>query len=366
MSSLSCHLGDSPFSASTWGIFSCGIRTQLCHVGSSSLTRDRTRAPAFGQQNLSQWTTFTYWTLFLLLLLLINDFYMIVGNLVYSVHYCVPSTWFTVGSFKKKKNLLVYFWLCWIFPASCCCSVVQLCPTFWDCMDCSTPGFPVLHHLPELVQTHVHWDGDAIQSSHPLLNPSHSAFNLSQHPGLFQWAGSLNQVPNFSFSISPSNEYSRLTSFRIDWFDLLAAQGSLKSLLQRHSSKASIFWHSAFFIIQLSHPYVTTGKTIALTIPTFVGKVMSLLFSKLSRFVMAFLPRSKHLLISWVQSRSTVILEPKKIKPVTVSIISPSICHEVMGPDAVIFTFWILNLSQLFHSPLSPSSPSSVPLCFLP
>ena len=116
--------------------------------------------------------------------------------------------------------------------------------------------------------------------------------------------------------------------------DLLAVQGTLRSLLQHHSSKASILWHSAFFIVQLSHPYMTTGKTIALTRRTFVGKVMSLLFNVMSRLVITFLSRSKYLLISWLQSPSAVILEPKKIKSVTVSTVSPSICHEVMGPDA--------------------------------
>ena len=133
----------------------------------------------------------------------------------------------------------------------------------------------------------------------------------------------------FSFSISPSNEYSGLISFRMDWFDLPAVQGTLKSLLQHHSSKASMLRHSAFFIVQLTRPYVTTGKTIALTRRTFVGKAMSLLFNMLSRLVIAFLPRSKCLLISWLQSPSAVILELKKIKSDTVSIMSPSICHEV-------------------------------------
>ena len=136
---------------------------------------------------------------------------------------------------------------------------------------------------------------------------------------------------SFIFSISPSNDYSGLISFRIDWLDLLAVQGTLKSLLQHHSLKASILWHSAFLIGQLSHPYMTTGKTIALTRQTFVGKVMFLLFNTLSRLVITFLPRSKHLLISWLQSPSPVILEPRKIKSATVSIVSPSICHEVMG-----------------------------------
>ena len=145
--------------------------------------------------------------------------------------------------------------------------------------------------------------------------------------------------PNYwscSFNISPSNEYSGLTSFRMDWLDLLAVQGTLKSLLQHHSSKASILQHSAFFRVQLSYPYMTTGKTIALTRWTFIGKVISLLFNMLSRSVIAFLPRSKCLLISWLQSPSAMILEPPKIKSVTVSIVSPSICHEVMGLDAMI------------------------------
>ena len=125
----------------------------------------------------------------------------------------------------------------------------------------------------------------------------------------------------------------------MDWLDLLVVQGTLKSLLQHHSSKASILGHSAFFIVQLSHPYMTTGKTVALTRWTFVGKVMFLLFNRLSRFVIIFLPRGKHLLISWLQSPSVVILEPQNIKSVTVSIVSPSICHEVMGPDAMIFVY---------------------------
>ena len=142
---------------------------------------------------------------------------------------------------------------------------------------------------------------------------------------------------SFSLSISPSNEYSGLISFRIDWLDLLPVQGTLKRLLQHHSSKASILQHSAFFIVQLSHPYMTTGKTIALTRWTFVDKVMSLLFNMLSRLVTTFLPRSNHVLISWLQSPSAVILEPQKIKSDTVSTVSPSISNEVMGPDAMIF-----------------------------
>ena len=144
---------------------------------------------------------------------------------------------------------------------------------------------------------------------------------------------------SFSFSTSPSNEYLGLISFRIDWFDLLAVQRSLKGLIQQHIFKPSVLHRSAFFMVQLSHPYPTTGKTIAWTNWTFVSKVMSRLFNMLSRLVITFLPSSKHLLISWLQSPSTVILEPKKIKSVTVSIVSPSICHEVMGPDVMIVEF---------------------------
>ena len=152
---------------------------------------------------------------------------------------------------------------------------------------------------------------------------------------------------SFSFNIRPSNEHSGLISFRMDWLDLLVVQGPLKSLLQHRSSKASILLHSAFFIVQVSHPYMTTGKTIALTKWTFVSKVMSLLFNTLSRLVMVFLPRSKCLLISWLQSPSAVILEPPKIKSATVSTVSPSICHEVMGWDAM-----ILELSCFFDDPV--------------
>ena len=170
---------------------------------------------------------------------------------------------------------------------------------------------------------------------------------------------------SFSFSIIPSNEYSGLISFRIDWFDLLAVQQTLKSLLQLQSSKASVLWCSAFFMVQLSHPYMTTGKTIPLTRWTFVGKVMSLLFNMLSRLVITFLPRSKCLLISWLQSLSTVILDPKKIKSVTVFTVSPSICHEMIGPDAMILVFWMLSSKPTFHSPLSLSSRGSLLLLLL-
>ena len=171
----------------------------------------------------------------------------------------------------------------------------------------------------------------------------------------------------FSFSINLSNEYSGLISFRMDWLNLLAVQGTLKSLLQHHSSKASVLQCLAFFIVQLSHPYMTNGKTIALTRWTFVGKVMALLFNMLSMLVVAFLPRSKHLLISWLQSPSAVISEPPEIKSDTVSSVSPCICHEVMGPDTMILVFCCWVLSQLFHSPLSLSSRGSLVLLhFLP
>ena len=188
-------------------------------------------------------------------------------------------------------------------------SVAQSCPTLCNHMNRSTPGLPVHHQLPESTQTHVHWVSDAIQPSHPLSSPSPLALNLSQHQGLFQWVSSLHQVAKvweFQLQHSPSNKHPGLVSFRMDWLDLLAVQGTLKSLLQHHSSKASICRHSAFFTIQLSHPYMTTGKTITLTRWTFVGKVMSLLFNMLSRLVITFLPRSKRLLISWLQSLSVI------------------------------------------------------------
>ena len=168
----------------------------------------------------------------------------------------------------------------------------------------------------------------------PSIFPSIRVFS-NESALLIRWPKSW----NFSFNISASNEHSGLISFRTDWLDLLAVQGTLKSLLQHHSSKAPILQHSDFFIVQLSHPYMTIRKTIALTRRTFVGKVMSLLFSMLSRLVITFLPRSKHLFISWLQSPSALILEPQKIKSATVSTVSPSICHEVMGPNAMILVF---------------------------
>ena len=174
-------------------------------------------------------------------------------------------------------------------------SVAQSCLTLCNPMGCSTPGLPVHHQLPEFTQTHVHWVSDAIQPSHPLLSPSPPALNLSQHQGLFKWVSCSHQVAkywSFSFNISPFNEHPGLISFRMDWLDLLAVQQTLKSLFQHHSSKPSILLCSAFFIVQLSHPYMTTGKTIPLTRRTFVDKVMSLLLNMLSRLVITFLSSS--------------------------------------------------------------------------
>ena len=230
-------------------------------------------------------------------------------------------------------------------------SVAQSSLTLCNPMHCSTSGFSVHYQLLELAQTRVHWVGDAIQPSHlcrpRLLLPSiFASVQVFSDKSILcvTWP----KYWSFSFSISPSNEYLGLISFRMDWLDLLAVQGTLQSLLQRHTSKPSVLWRWAFLLVQHSHPYVTSGKTIALTRWPFVGKVIPLLFNMLSRLVIAFLPRSKHLLISWLQSPSAAILEPKKIKSVTVSIVSPSIYHEVMGPDAIILVFWMLSFKTAF------------------
>ena len=182
-------------------------------------------------------------------------------------------------------------------------------------MNCSMPGLPVHHQHLEFTQTHIHRVSDAIQPSHPLSSPSPHAPNPSQHR-VFSSESTLHMrwPKNWSFSLSIilSKEHPGVMSFRMDWLDFLAVQGTLKSLLQYHNWKASILQHSAFFTVQLSHPYMTTGKTITLTRRTYVGKVMSLLFNMLSRLVITFLPRSKCLLISWLQWPSAVILEPQK------------------------------------------------------
>ena len=314
-------------------------------------------------------------------------------------------------------------------------SVAQSCPALYDPMDCGMPGFPGHHQLPELAQTHVHPTIHFILCCPLVLLPSvFPSIRVFSNESVLhiRWP----KYWSFSFSTSPSNEYSRLISFRMDWLDLLTVQGTLKSLLQHHSSKASILWWSVFFLefphssvskesacnaggpgsipewersaeegngnplqyscqenlmdrgawwatvhgitrvrygsatkpppiffmVQLSHPYTTTGKTIALTIWTFVYKVMSLLFNMLSRLVIAFLSRSKCLLISCLQWPSAVILEPKKIKSLTVS---PSIGHEVMWPDAMILVSLMFSASfffLLFHL----HQVSSVPFHFLP
>ena len=209
-------------------------------------------------------------------------------------------------------------------------------------MNHSTSGLPVHHQLLESTQTHVHCVSDAIQPSHPLL-PLLLLPSIFPRIRVFSNESALRvrwpKYWRFSFNISPSNEHPGLISFRMDWLDLLAVQGTLKSLLQHHSSKVSVLQRSAFFIVQLSHPYMTTGKTIALTRRTFVGKVMFLLFNMMSRLVITFLLRNKHHLMSWLQLPSAVILELREIKSATVSTVSPSICHEMMGLDAMILVF---------------------------
>ena len=202
--------------------------------------------------------------------------------------------------------------------------------------------------LPKLTSIELVMPSNHLILCHPLLLlasifPSIRAFS-NKSALRIRWP----KYWSFSFNISPSNEHPGLISFRMDWLDLLAVQGTLKCLLQQHSSKASILRRSAFLTVQLSHPYMTTGKTIALTRRTIVGKVMSLLFNMLSRLVITFLPRSKHLLISWLQSPYAEILEPPKINSDTVSTVSPSISHEVMGPDAMILVFWVLSFKPTF------------------
>ena len=203
-------------------------------------------------------------------------------------------------------------------------SVSQSCPTHCEPMDCSTPGcITNSQSLLKLTSIKSVMSSNHLILCRPLLLPPSNFPTImvfsNESVLLIRWPKDW----SFTFSISPSNEYSGLISFRMDWLDLLAVQGTLKSFLQHHSSKALIVWCSAFFTVQLSHPYMTTGKTIALTRWTFVGKVMSLLFNVLSRFAIAFFPRSNNLLIAWLWSLSTVILEPKKIKSVTTSTFPP-------------------------------------------
>ena len=212
--------------------------------------------------------------------------------------------------FQRSFKICFYEALVYVEHSVQFSSVAHSCPTLCDSMNHSTPGFPVHHQLLEFTQIHIHRVSDAIEPSHPLSSPSPPAPNPSQHQSLFQWVNSLHvmakvlefQLQHQSFQWTPRTDF-----FRMGWLDLLAKQGTLKSLLQHHSSKASILRHSTFSTVQLLHPYMTTRKTIALTRWTFVGKVMSLLLHMLSRLVITFLPRSKRLLISWLQSPSTVI-----------------------------------------------------------
>ena len=204
-------------------------------------------------------------------------------------------------------------------------SPVQSCRTLWDPINCSMPGIPVLHHFPEFVQTHVHWLGDAIQLSHPLsppspltsVFPSISVFS-SESDLHIRWS----KYWSSSFTISPSNGYSGLIFFRIDWFDLLAVQGILRSLLQYHNSEAWILQCSTFFMVQISRSYMITGKNHTFGYSDLSEQSNVSLFNTLSRFIIAILPRIKCLLISWLQSPSTLALESKKIKPLTLSTFS--------------------------------------------
>ena len=230
-----------------------------------------------------------------------------------------------------------YVWV----PLSLCLSVqfssvTQSCLTPCDPMNCSIPGLPVHYHLQSSLR--LAFIESVMPTSHhilchpllllPPIPPSIRVFS-NESTLHMRWP----KYRSFSFSIIPSKEIPGLISFRMDWLDLFAVQGTCKSLLQHHSSKASILRRSAFFTVQLSHPYMTTGKTKALTRWTLIGKIMSLLLNMLSRLIITFLPRSKCLLISWLQSPSAMILEPRKIKSDTVSTVSPSISHEVMGPE---------------------------------
>ena len=209
-------------------------------------------------------------------------------------------------------------------------------------MDCRTPGFHVLHHLLEFGWIHVHRVSHAIQPSHLLLPSSSFAFNFSQNKGLYQGVSSSHQMAKAS--VLQLHHQSIQWILRVDFlWDWLIWSASCPRDSQHLGLKTSVLWCSVFFMVQLSHMYMTTGKTIALALWTFVDKVMSLHFNTLSRFVIAFLPRSKCLFISWLQSPSAVTLEPKKIKSVTTSSFSPSVCHEVMRPNAMILVFWMLN-----------------------
>ena len=237
--------------------------------------------------------------------------------------------------------IIVDFFQCLLFVSSIqfSCSVVSDSATPWTAAHQASLSITNSQSLLKLMFIELVMPYNHLILCEPLLLPPSifPSIGVFSNESVFhiRWP----KYWGFSFSISPSNEYSGLISFRMDWLELLVVQGTLKSLFQHHSSKASVLLCSAFIVVQLSHPYMTTGKTIALTRWTFIGKIMSLLFNILSRFVITFLLRNKCLLISWLQSPSAVILEAKKIKSVTLSIVSPSICHEVMGPDSMILVF---------------------------
>ena len=245
---------------------------------------------------------------------------------------CLPASTYkpSYGLLQEKTYCSVQF-----------SSVPQSCPALCDPKDSSMPDLPVHRQLPEFTQTHSLWVSDAIHLilccpllPLPSIFPNIRVFS-NESALLIRWP----KYWSFNFNINLSNEHSGLIFFRMDWLDLLAVQRTLKSLFQHHSSKASILQHSTFFIVQLSHPYVTTGKTIVLIRWTIVGKVISLFLNMLSRLVITSLPRSKRHFISWLQSPSVVLLELKKLKSDTVSTVAPSICQEVMVPDAMILVF---------------------------
>ena len=261
----------------------------------------------------------------------------------------LASGFFSTSSTWEALSVYRYFHLALMvdhFSSLQLLSHVRLFATPWTAAWCqATLSITSFRSLPKLMSIESVIPSNYLILCHPLLLlpsifPSISVFS-NESALHIRWP----KYWSFSFNISLSSEYSGLISFRMHWLELLTVQRTLKSLLQHHSSKASILWCSTFFVVQLSHPFLTTGETIALTRRTFVGKVMSLLFNRL---VITFLPRSKRLLISWLQSPSAVILESKKIKSDTVSTVFPFICHGVMGPDAVILVFWMLSFKPTF------------------
>ena len=254
----------------------------------------------------------------------------------------------SMGFSSKNTGVVCHFLLQVQFSSVQSLSHVQLSATPWTTAHQASLSITNFQSLPKPMSIKLVMPSNHLILCHPLIFlpsifPSIRVFS-NESALHIRWLA----YWSFSFSINPSNEHPGLISLRMDWLDLLAVQGTLKSLLQHHSSKASILLHSAFFMAQLSHPYMTTGKTIALTRRNFVGKAMSLFFNMLSRLVITFLPRSKRLLISWLQSPSAVILEPPKIKSATVSNVFQSICHEVMGLDAVILVLWMLSCKPAF------------------